>query len=89
MAAVKRKVIVVNDLGMHARPAAKIAGIAAKANADVWLSVNSAKVDATSIIDILTLGAIKGTEVIIEIEDETDMEMLAKIADFFEDGFGE
>ena len=53
---------------MHARPASQIAKLADKAMSDVWLSANDNKVDATSIIDILTLGAIKGTNIsIVEI----------------------
>lgn len=74
---------------MHARPAAQIARIAEKAQAAVWLSVASAKVDASSVIDILTLCAVKGTRVEIEIENSADMEILERIADYFDTGFGE
>ncbi|MCF6246571.1 MAG: HPr family phosphocarrier protein [Desulfobacula sp.] len=84
-----RKTIVNNELGMHARPAAKISEIAGTAQSDVWLCVDVTKVDATSIIDILTLGAIKGTQVIIEIQDKADVNILNQILEFFEDGFGE
>ncbi len=84
-----RKTIVINELGMHARPASQIARIAGNAHSDVWLSVDVAKVDAASIIDILTLGAIKGTQVVIEVEDEKDIGILDQIFEFFENGFGE
>ena len=84
-----RKTIVKNELGMHARPAARIAQMAEAAQSDIWLCVSDAKVDATSIIDILTLSAVKGTQVMIEIENEADVSVLDRIVDFFEDGFGE
>ena len=84
-----RTTIVKSELGMHARPAAKIAQIAGKATSDVWLRVDDSKVDATSIIDILTLGAVKGTQLTIEIDNETDIGILEQILIFFEDGFGE
>ena len=84
-----RKTIVKNELGMHARPAARIAQMAETAQSDIWLCVSDAKVDATSIIDILTLSAVKGTQVMIEIENEADVPVLDRIVDFFEDGFGE
>lgn len=74
---------------MHARPASKIAQIAESAQSDIWIRSNSAKVDATSIIDILTLCAVKGTQIVIEIENEEDMVILDQIVDFFEAGFGE
>ncbi|NOX35833.1 MAG: HPr family phosphocarrier protein [Deltaproteobacteria bacterium] len=84
-----RRTSVRNELGMHARPASKIAQIAETAQFDVWLCANSIKVDATSIIDILTLGAVKGTRIVIEIESPEDIEVLDRIVDFFKTGFGE
>lgn len=86
---IARKTLVKNELGMHARPASKIAQMAELAQSDVWLCANSTKVDATSIIDILTLCAVKGTRIVIEIENQEDMVILDQIVDFFEAGFGE
>jgi phosphocarrier protein len=86
---ITRKTSVINELGMHARPASKIAQMAELAQSDVWLCVNSTKVDATSIIDILTLCAVKGTQIVIEIENQADSVVLDQIIDFFEIGFGE
>jgi phosphocarrier protein HPr len=78
-----------NELGMHARPAGVIAKIAMTAQDEILLCANSDKVDATSIIDILTLGAVKGTKVVVEIENQEDVEILNQIIDFFEAGFEE
>ncbi len=86
---IARNTIVKNELGMHARPASTIAKLAADSRADIWLCVDANKVDATSVIDILTLCAVKGTQVLVEIEDEADVNILEQIVDFFEDGFGE
>ncbi|MBU8849770.1 MAG: HPr family phosphocarrier protein [Desulfobacterales bacterium] len=86
---IARRTSVKNALGMHARPASKIAQIAETAHSDVWLCANSIKVDAASIIDILTLCAVKGTKIVIEIENQEDIVILDQIADFFEAGFGE
>ena len=74
---------------MHARPASKIAQIADSAHSDIWLCANSTKVDAASTIDILTLCAVKGTKIAVEIENPEDMMVLDQIVDFFEAGFGE
>jgi phosphocarrier protein len=86
---IARKTIVKNELGMHARPASKIARMAESARSDIWLCVNSTRVDASSIIDILTLCAVKGTRVVIEIENPEDRVIMDQIAGFFEAGFGE
>jgi len=86
---ITRGTSVKNELGMHARPASKIAQIAETALSGVWISTSSTKVDATSIIDILTLCAVKGTKVVIEIENQEDIMILDQIVEFFEIGFGE
>lgn len=86
---ISRQVSVVNDLGIHARSAAKIAKVAENAKKNVWLKKNEEKVDAKSILDILMLACGRGTVVLLEIEDESDMEVLEKMVDLFKDGFGE
>ncbi|MEN8211098.1 MAG: HPr family phosphocarrier protein [Thermodesulfobacteriota bacterium] len=85
----EKATLVKSELGMHARPAAVIAKIAMAAQDEIWLCANSDKVDATSIIDILTLGAVKGTKVVIEIENNEDVTTLNQIIEFFEAGFEE
>ncbi|MFA5905280.1 MAG: HPr family phosphocarrier protein [Desulfobacula sp.] len=86
---ITRTTSVKNELGMHARPASRIAQIAESAQWGIWLHANSIKVDATSILDILSLCATKGTDIVVEIENKNDMHVLDQIADFFEIGFGE
>ena len=54
-------VIITNDLGLHARPAALVAKTAQQFAAQVTLSVDDRLVDAKSILDILSLAAVKGT----------------------------
>ena len=80
-----RRTSVKNELGMHARPAAKIAQMVDLAHSDVWLCANSTKVDAASVIDILTLCAVKGTQIVIEIENQKDMIILDQVLDFLFD----
>ncbi len=81
--------VVKNKLGMHARPASRIAQMAESAKAPVWLQANDIKVDAASILDILMLCAVKGTKVVVEAENPDDSDVLNQIVDFFENGFGE
>lgn len=74
---------------MHARPASQIAQLAETASANVWLHTDSQKVDASSIIDILAMCAVKGTKVCVEVENMEDTDILNQIVSFFESGFGE
>jgi len=84
-----KDVTVVNELGLHARSAAKIAELARDANAKVWVQKNNERVDARSILDILTLACEKGSKLTIVIDDRSDIETLNRIAALVENGFGE
>ena len=77
-----RSATVINTLGLHARPAAMIANLASKAQSDIWLCKNGEQVDASSIIDILSLACVKGADVILKIEGldtPVDRDVLEKI----------
>ncbi len=84
-----RDVIVINELGLHARSAARIAEIARKANYNVWIIKDKKKVDASSILDVLTLESTKGSKIILKIDDKSDFDILNDIVKQFETGFGE
>ncbi len=84
-----RDVVVINEFGLHARSAARIAEIARKANYNVWIIKDKKKVDASSILDILTLECTKGSKVTLKIDDQTDLDILNDIVKQFETGFGE
>jgi len=86
---VSKTVRVGNELGLHARAAAQIAGLAKQAKAKIWLSKGGDKVDAASIIDILTLAGYKGTCIVLSAEDPADADTLDKIEALFKDNFGE
>ncbi len=83
------EVIIKNLLGIHVRPAAKIADLAGKAKKNVWICSGSTRVDAGSIIDILSLGAGRGTRVVIEIESIEDIYILELIKNLINSRFGE
>jgi len=84
-----KTVFIKNELGLHARSAAQIAGIAMKSQGNVWVMKNEEKADASSIMDILTLVCEKGTKIRIIIEDPGDTDILNAIVDLVDNGFGE
>ena len=84
-----RQVTIVNELGLHARSAARIAQIAREARSRVWIKKGDNVVDASEVIDILTLACGKGTVINLEIEDGVDQKVVDRIADLVEMGFGE
>ena len=84
-----KEVTVVNDLGLHARSAAKIAELARDASSKVWVQKNEERVDAGSILDIMTLACEKGSKLTIVIKDRSDMTILNQIVELVKNGFGE
>jgi phosphocarrier protein len=84
-----KKITVVNALGIHARAAAKLSKLAQSASAMVWVTKDGQTVDASSILDVLTLACEKGTSITLEIDDPADKDVLDKMEQMVADGFGE
>ncbi|NQT10764.1 MAG: HPr family phosphocarrier protein [Desulfobacteraceae bacterium] len=87
--ALSRDVLIINELGLHARSAARIAKLAQNANSKVWLIRGKERVDASSIIDILSLACSKGSKITLEITEESDIDILNEIIELVKNGFGE
>jgi phosphocarrier protein len=61
-------VIVANPWGLHARPADLIARLANRFTANITIAKGYERIDAKSMLGIMTLGAPQGTELAIEAE---------------------
>lgn len=82
-----KNLIIKNELGLHARPAAMIAKFANSAKSKIWLIKGDEKVDASSVIDMLTLACVKGTKIKLKAEDQADIEILNSIVELAEKEF--
>lgn len=89
MGRISKRVTVVNSLGIHARAAAKLSTLAQTASAQVWVAKDGQAVDASNILDILTLACAKGALITVEIDDPADMDVLNNIEKLIAGGFGE
>lgn len=75
-----RTVAVGSAVGLHARPAAVIAEAVLNAGVPVTLAVEGGEpVDAGSALMIMTLGAEKGAQLIVESEDEGALATVAEL----------
>ncbi|HET7838162.1 MAG TPA: HPr family phosphocarrier protein [Rectinemataceae bacterium] len=82
-------VTIKNRAGIHARPAALIVQTASKFASKIWLEKDSDRINAKSIMGIITLGASFGTLIRI-ISDGADEEAAtAAILGLFESKFEE
>lgn len=84
-----RELVIVNELGLHARSAAKIAAVAKNSAAGVWVIKDGQAADAASIIDLLSLACAKDTTITLKIDSPSDREILDRIVALVENGFGE
>lgn len=64
----RKKVVIKNKLGLHARPAALFVQTANKFDSRIIVEKDSEKVNGKSIMGILMLGAEQGSSIIIEAE---------------------
>lgn len=86
---VEREIEVVNRLGLHARAAAKLVGLAATFPCRIELSRDGERVDAKSILGILLLAAGQGSRVVVRCDGEREKEALQAVVGLFADRFGE
>jgi phosphocarrier protein HPr len=85
----QREVEIVNQLGLHARAAAKLTQLAAKYQCDVQMSRNGRKVNAKSIMGVMMLAAGKGAKVMVEVDGPDESEAMDAIIALVGDYFGE
>lgn len=78
---------VLNDQGLHARPAARLAQEAQKFGCAIEMAVNGAVVDAKSILDILTLAAGHGSELELRAKGPGAREALLHLGALFRNRF--
>jgi phosphocarrier protein HPr len=84
-----KKLRIDNDLGLHARAAAKIVELARQYESEFFLRKDDEEVDGTSILSILTLACPKGTEVEARAVGDDSEELLEKLSELFKGKFGE
>ena len=84
-----QSVTVVNQLGMHARAAAKFVHLAAKFQAHIRVARDAREMDGKSIMGLLLLAAARGTTIRISAEGGDEAEAVAALAGLVETGFGE
>ena len=85
----RRTVLVPNELGLHLRAAAKIVQITTPALCPVWLTLGRTTVDAKSLLGITSLVAQKGTELVVSASGAGEDEVVNRLVQLIESGFGE
>jgi len=85
----QRDVEIVNKLGLHARPSARLTQLASRFKSNVFMSRNGRRVNAKSIMGVMMLAAAKGCTITLETEGEDEVEAMEELAGLISSGFGE
>ena len=85
----QRDVEIVNKLGLHARPSARLTQLASSFKSEVHMSRNGRRVNAKSIMGVMMLAAAKGSTVTLETNGDDEMEAIDALAGLISSGFGE
>jgi phosphocarrier protein len=85
----QRDVEIVNKLGLHARPSARLTQLASSFKSKVFMSRNGRRVNAKSIMGVMMLAAARGCSVTLETEGEDEVEAMDALAGLISSGFGE
>jgi len=82
-------VTVVNQLGMHARAAAKFVHLATRFNASVRVGRERREMDGKSIMGILLLAAARGSTITITADGTDERDAVDALVALVRSGFGE
>jgi len=92
MPSASREIIVSNKLGLHARPAMQFVDLANSFKSDITVQKfgeEPGEADGKSVMQMIILAATEGTKMRIDASGEDAEEAVAKLAQLFEDKFGE
>ncbi len=83
------EMVIVNSMGLHARPAAKLVQTVLQFQSDVQVNVNGQRVNAKSIMGLLTLAAAQGTQMTVTAQGPDAEQAMNAVRQLIASGFGE
>jgi phosphocarrier protein len=85
----QRDVEIVNKLGLHARPSAKLTQLTSGFKSQVFMTRNGRRINAKSIMGVMMLAAAKGSVITLETEGEDEVAAMEALVELISSGFGE
>ena len=86
---IEETVTIINNAGLHTRPAATIVKIASKFQSEFYIFKDGMNINGKSIIGVMSLAAEKGSEVTLSFDGEDEEDAAKEIIDYFNRGFDE
>lgn len=82
-----KEVLVKNEAGLHARPATFFIQKANEYKSSIWVEKDERKVNAKSLLGVLSLGIIGGTNVKIFADGADEVDAVEGLVELIESGF--
>ena len=84
---VERAIEITNPTGLHARPAALFVQTAGKFTSQIWIKSGQKKVNAKSIMGLMSLAVSSGTQIVIGAEGEDEEIAVDELIDLITSGY--
>ena len=86
---VSKEVVINNQVGLHARPATFFIQKANEFKSSIWVEKDERRVNAKSLLGVLSLGIVKGTPMTIIADGVDESVAIATLAELVENEFSE
>lgn len=86
---ISRSVTIQNSVGLHARPATFFIQKANSYKCSIWVEKEDCRVNAKSLLGVLSLGISKGTSITLIADGQDEAEAVKGLVELVEGGFGE
>ena len=84
-----KDVMVQNQVGLHARPATFFIQKANEFKSSIWIEKEERRVNAKSLLGILSLGSVGGTQIRIIADGADEQEAVTALIELVDSGFAE
>ena len=86
---ISKEVVISNQVGLHARPATFFIQKANEYKASIWVEKDDRRVNAKSLLGVLSLGIVKGTAITIIADGSAEEEAVAALSALIASDFAE
>ena len=86
---IERETMVVNPLGLHARPAAQLVKLASTFQSEIELVKDGMPVNGKSIMGVMMLAAENGSSIMVRAQGADEAAAVAALSALIASGFGE
>ena len=86
---ITKEVVINNQVGLHARPATFFIQKANEFKSSIWVEKEERRVNAKSLLGVLSLGIVKGTAVTLIADGADEDDAIATLAELIDSDFSE